>query len=677
MANLFFGRSSAPEPAGRIVIGHTTDQSVRIWVQGSKRYPGVTLQIHAAGQADRTCAMKGRMPEDRDYTACLDFDSLAPSTTYQVTASFTGRWLGLSSKTPPARGAFRTFPRSQGPNPEPFSFLLGSCNLPVVGINNLAAQALEVVGFYIAERSLERPIPDRRPRPSPDERRLFRLMMRQRFCREVLGRVIHYSLGLVFLGSGGKWSNQPLLRSPFLKLAGMFASQRIGFRGGFSAPPAGQALIGCKSKATGVVAFDPAVEAGSWDKHNARGFMILTDTRGDFEAGESLWLMREHEREQGIGHGHAIAIVSASAPFDFPDLPRPAFTIHAGDVIYFDFPKSDREPRLDSYRDTYRESWFEDRFQRCFLARGAHYMTLDDHEIVNEFTNDDEAAWSFPPKQYLEAARPAYVQYVHCRHSGRPEHGQSQGPDGSLYYDFGCSAARFFVMDTRTERRRDRDSRMIDCAQMKAFKEWLISYKNDLKFVVSSVPFVAEVVRSEATPGDSSDDKWSGRPFRWQRDEIIDFIEQNAIERVVFLVGDMHCAYHASMSIGDRHRWTRRTLHELAGGPFNQLDLGRRAQFRDAVRLSTRARQIPYDVRLHQFHGNASAVMHIHVTNVPDPRDPRDEVPEIVWRVIRTITDPEATQTNPEQPIRLRDSPPISGRITFCKRWSLDDLPTW
>ena len=45
------------------------------------------------------------------------------------------------------------------------------------------------------------------------------------------------------------------------------------------------------------------------------------------------------------------------------------------------------------------------------------------------------------------------------------------------------------------------------------------------------------------------DDKWCGRPFRWQRDEIIDFIEEKAIERVVFLVGDMHCAYHASMSI--------------------------------------------------------------------------------------------------------------------------------
>ena len=62
----------------------------------------------------------------------------------------------------------------------------------------------------------------------------------------------------------------------------------------------------------------------------------------------------------------------------------PAFTIHAGDVIYYDFPKSNREPRLDSYRDTYCESWFEDRFQRFFLAHRSHYMTFDDHEIVDD-----------------------------------------------------------------------------------------------------------------------------------------------------------------------------------------------------------------------------------------------------------------------------------------------------
>jgi hypothetical protein len=480
----------------------------------------------------------------------------------------------------------------------------------------------------------------------------------------------------------------------------MFAGHRIDFHNGRRAPLAGQTLIGSGSQASGVLAFDPVVECGCWHRGTAQGFMILTDTYGHLRAGEWLRPMREGNSKEEIGQDDAIAQIGASRTFEFPDLPQPAFMIHAGDVIYYDFPKSDREPRLDSYRATYRESWFEDRFQRLFLSRGSHYMTMDDHEIVDDFATDinlprikgpadlqsaDPANAHgpnyFEPEQYLEAARPAYEEYAHSRH-----------PDGPLYYNFRHGPARFFVMDTRTTRRRNRYSQMIEAAQMNVFKKWLKCNKEDLKFVVSSVPFVAEVVGSEGTPpsrdhSNDSDDKWCGQPFRWQRDEIIDFIEQEAIERVVFLVGDMHCAYHASMSIGNSHRWARRTVHELAGGPINQLEFGRREQFAPVANLSTRLGRIPYQVRLHQFHGNANAVMHIQVTMVPDPRDRTAGigVPEIAWRVIRTMTDPEAQpdsnsetrRTIPRRVMRIKDDPPISGRIRFGRRWSVDDLPAW
>jgi hypothetical protein len=609
-----------------------------------------------------------RVSENRDYTTCVDFVDLAPSSPYEVTASFTG-WAIGSSKSPVVRGIFKTFPCSGAA--EPFSFLLGSCNLPVVAINNLAAQALQVVGFHIARQSLKRPIPQRRPQSAPGERlcvRLGRWLMRRRWGRWLLGRVILISLALVFLGTGGKWSMQPVLKSPFLKLAGMFASRRVDFHSGRAAPAVGQTLIGSDSQASGVVVFDPVVNEGSWKGKDAQGFMILTDTRREFRRGEGLRIDGEPNAP--------IAQVSASSGFEMPDLPPPAFTIHAGDVIYYDFPKSSRKPQLDSYRDSYRESWFEDRFQRWFLGHGPHYMTLDDHEIVDQFASDElgglaevtpagSAEAGPTPQQFLEAARPAYVEYVHSRHPN---------PDGPLFYSFCHGMVPFFVMDTRTGRRRRRDSQIIDSVQMKAFQGWLIDHKKDLKFVVSSVPFVAELVRSEDTT--EPDDKWCGRPFRWQRDEIIDFIEDEAIERVVFLVGDMHCAYHASMSIGESHRWMRRTIHELAGGPINQLDLSRRAQFTEAS-LITRAGQTPYQVRMHQFHGNASAVMHVEVTNTKDPHDPDTEVPEIVWRVIRTMTDPESRRDGSDGPMRIEDPPPISGRITFCKRRSLGGLPEW
>jgi hypothetical protein len=665
VANLIFGHSAA-EAVGRIIIGHTTDRTVRVWVQGSRRYPRVKVSVQPAGQpqAGRIPTHDGSVPESRDYTTCFDFVGLAPSSTYEVTATFTCRTIG-SSESQAVRGVFKTFPSSEVA--EPFSFLLGSCNLPVVAINNLAAQALQVVGFYIAKRSLERPIPDRRPQTVPGERplkRFFRWLMRQRWGRYLLGYVIGGSVGLVFLGTGGKWSMQPLLKSPFLKLAGMFASRRIDFHNGRVAPLAGQTLIGSDSQASGVLVFGPAINKGSWKGKDAQGFMILTDTSGDFRRGE--WLRIDGEPQPQMANNEGIAQFSNSSGFEMPDLLRPAFTIHAGDVIYYDFPKSSRKPQLDSYRDSYRESWFEDRFQRWFLGHGPHYMTLDDHEIVDQFASDElggSAEAGLQPQQFLEVARPAYVEYVHSRH-----------PDGPLFYNFCHGMVPFFVMDTRTGRRRRSDSRIIDDKQMDAFKNWLTVHKEGLKFVVSSVPFVAELTRS----GDSSeaDDKWCGRPFRWQRDEIIDFIEDKAIERVVFLVGDMHCAYHASISIGESHRWMRRTIHELAGGPINQLDLSRRAQF-TAASLITRVGQTPYQVRMHQFHGNASAVMHVQVTNARDSHHPHTEVPEIAWRVIRTMTDPESRRDVSNGPMRIEDPPPISGRITFCKRRGLDDLPEW
>jgi hypothetical protein len=654
---------SAVEAAGRIVIGHTTDRSVRIWAQGSRRYPRVRVSMQPAGQrqAGRVSLQIGALPEHHDYTRCFDFVDLVPSSAYEVTASFTCR--GGDSRSRTVSGVFRTFPGSD--TSKPFSFLLGSCNLPVVTINNLAAQALQVVGFYLAKQSLQRPIPDRRPESEPGEwllKTFCRSLMHQQWARFLLRYVILGSLWLVFQGTGGKWSKQPLLRSPFLKLVGMFAGQRVDFQGGrLASPVIGETLVGLESRASGVVAFDPVVSDGTWQGGDAQGYVILTDTSGEFRAGEGL----SRDGETQISDSGVIARVQTSSGFDMPDIPKPAFTIHAGDVIYYDFPNGSRRPQLDGYREAYRESWFEDRFQRWFLAQGPQYMTLDDHEIVDQFACDElggsDDANRPTPRQYLEAALPAYMEYVHSRH-----------PDGSFFYDFHHGAAQFFVMDTRTGRRRRSDSQMIDDVQMKGFKSWLTRHKNDLKFVVSSVPFVAEL--TPAADSMEADDKWCGRTFRWQRDEIIDFIKREGIEHVVFLVGDMHCAYHASMSIGTGHRWLRQTIHELAGGPINQLDLSERTQFIEAS-LITRGRT-PYQIRMHQFHGNASAVMHIQVTNTPDPHDPHTVVPEIVWRVIRTMTDPE-TRRESNRRMRIVDAPPISGRITFCKRRSLDGLPTW
>ena len=222
------GRQPTPKSVGRVIIGHATDQTIKIWVQGSKRFPKVKLLVAPAEHGKELVTEKhGYLTGDHDYTACFDFGSLRPSCAYQVTAFFTHRMGDRLpfTKTGLVVGTFKTFPSGGGNNAEPFSFLLGSCNLPVVAINNLAAQALQLVGFYLAERSLERSIPDRQPSIALGEGLLVRLArwsMRQLWARWILRRLIHSSLGLVFLGTGGKWSTQPLLRSLFLSLRGCF-----------------------------------------------------------------------------------------------------------------------------------------------------------------------------------------------------------------------------------------------------------------------------------------------------------------------------------------------------------------------------------------------------------------------------------------------------------------------
>ena len=68
---------------------------------------------------------------------------------------------------------------------------------------------------------------------------------------------------------------------------------------------------------------------------------------------------------------------------------RPAFMLHAGDQIYYDFPFPKRTPLLAEYRRAYRRAWSEDAVLAQLLAQCPHYMCLDDHEIVDRFANDE------------------------------------------------------------------------------------------------------------------------------------------------------------------------------------------------------------------------------------------------------------------------------------------------
>lgn len=311
--------------------------------------------------------------------------------------------------------------------------------------------------------------------------------------------------------------------------------------------------------------------------------------------------------------------------------PHPAaFAIHAGDQIYFDVPFPRRTPSVEEYRRAYREAWCEDPHLRTFFAQCPHYMALDDHEIVDGFARDSLPPWldakaggDRTPEDYLGPAERVYREYVHARHPDR---------DGALFYHFAYGATRFFVLDTRTTRYRHR-GQLIAEHQLKELTNWLDEHREALKFVVSSVPFLAELTPEEAPEGDPKGagerphDKWCHDPYRQQRDEIIEYLYRNQIDRVVFLTGDMHCAYHASMRVGPPG--ARITLHELAGGPIHQLQFARRTDFVGHYRGATKPTGVSFTTSMRRIHGAGGNVLWIGA----DPARGR-----VRWEVVPTRT---------------------------------------
>jgi hypothetical protein len=145
----------------------------------------------------------------------------------------------------------------------------------------------------------------------------------------------------------------------------------------------------------------------------------------------------------------------------------------------------------------------------------------------------------------------------------------------------------------------------------------------------------------------------------------------------------MHCCYHATMRVGAGSKYEAITVHELAGGPVNQLQLASDVQFRPRRmgRITDEGRDIPYEVVLEQFHTDACAVMHVQVDYVA--RDQithhgRTFMPEVEWHVLRTLTDnsAEAWEPAPDSPDEAPGGgePVMSGRMTFPEVRSANDL---
>jgi alkaline phosphatase D len=201
------------------------------------------------------------------------------------------------------------------------------------------------------------------------------------------------------------------------------------------------------------------------------------------------------------------------------------------------FIRGELELRADTAVDTYFKRYrdaFTTECIRSLMARVPTYMTLDDHEIEDNWpskANERDFVLKFP------AAIHAYQTYQLSHSPLLPvKNGKLDGTPDFLFYSFRDGCVDFFIADTRTERSLRPDRRqIIGPRQWEALTRWLADGSGRVKVIATAVPPFAA----------TGDDKWEG--FVEQRDHLLDFILANRVPRVVFISGDVHASFTARL----------------------------------------------------------------------------------------------------------------------------------
>ncbi len=277
------------------------------------------------------------------------------------------------------------------------------------------------------------------------------------------------------------------------------------------------------------------------------------------------------------------------------------FMIHCGDQIYADIPFApDADP--DFYRNKYLDAWEDCYPARRFLSARTQYMILDDHEISDNFDNGSLNT------RYSHALKRVAIQaYNEFQHSHNPDTANDPVNGRQYFYSFNYGKTPFFVLDTRTERNASK-GQMISRMQLNCLKNWLGEHASNTKFVVTSVPFVTQR-KTELN------DKWCSTEFNQQRYEILDYLLGNNIGKTIFLTGDMHASYHATMTV--KRAGKTLTIHELMSSPLNQFTPTKRIEddFISPHDTTLHDLELRSRITLSSFYGNHSNVMCITVKN--------------------------------------------------------------
>ena len=191
------------------------------------------------------------------------------------------------------------------------------------------------------------------------------------------------------------------------------------------------------------------------------------------------------------------------------------------------------------------------------------YMVVDDHELGDNWSQDDRDSTDLIKKDQafrLHAAAWATFkayQYVHS-----PGNVNARG----FNYQFAEREIPFFVLDTRTQRRRfDKLAgfapKIVAEDQLTELEAWLVSQDRGSakpKFIVSGA-VLAPGLRALQLPGNLSNpmaESWQMAVD--QRRRVLNMVREHQVKNVVFLAGDYHCSARAELAFEN-------TLGEIYG----------------------------------------------------------------------------------------------------------------
>jgi alkaline phosphatase D len=201
--------------------------------------------------------------------------------------------------------------------------------------------------------------------------------------------------------------------------------------------------------------------------------------------------------------------------FDTIRAKAPDFFLFLGDTVYADIDGNART--LDEYRASYVRNREDEPLGR-FARSAPIYVIWDDHEVANNFDSTHDR---------IPIGRQALLEHWAIRPDRDDPH--------RLYRSFRWGRlVELFILDTRQYRSPefDRDTAektMLGAAQKAWLKDALARSDAPFKVIVSSVPLKYHGV-----------DTWEG--YTTERQELVNFIAQNRIRRVVFLAADVHYA---------------------------------------------------------------------------------------------------------------------------------------